>query len=147
MPHQQNLYDYYLSIVLKNREILKSFSTLKDIEEAMSYLDELRNSNYDFYQMKSKTTSFIKRLREDLTTNFIDIVRLNLTNNNNRISLDEMQENYLSASLWFEIETLAIKGIYELIKIKSGKPNANYEEIIGNLIQGNFRGYFPFAGF
>jgi len=88
--------------------------------------------------MKSKITSFIKWLREDLTTNFIDIARLSLINSNNKISLEQMRENDLSASLRFEIETLSIKGMYEIIKMKSDKQNANYEEIIGNLIKGNF---------
>lgn len=146
MANQQNLYGYYLDIVLKNREILKPFSTLKDIEEAMSYLNELRNPNYDFYQMKSKITSFIQRIREDLTTNSIDIARLSLTNSST-ISLEQMQKNDLSASLWFEIETLAIKGMYEIIKIKNKKANTNYEEITTDLIQGILWKYFPFIGF
>lgn len=145
MPNQQNPYDDYLDFVLKNREILKPFSTLKDIEEAMSYFNELRNQNYDFFQMKNKIIVFINRIREDSITNFIDIARLSLKNNNAKISLDKMQENDLSASTWFEIETLSIKGMYEIIK--NAKQNTNSEEIITDLIQGILWKYFSFIGF
>lgn len=95
--------------------------------------------------MKNKIISFIKRIREDSITNFIDIARLILKNNNAKISLEKMQENDLSASIWFEIETLAIKGMYEIIK--NAKQNTNYEEIITDLIQGILWKYFPFTGF
>ena len=147
MSNQQNPYADYLDIVLKSREILKPFSILKDIEEAMSYFNELKNPNYDFFQMKSKIITFIKGIREDPITNFIDIARLSLKNNNAKISLDKMQENDLSASIWFEIETLAIKGMYDIIKIKNAKQNINCEEIISDLIQGILWKYFSFIGF
>lgn len=145
MPNQQTPYADYLDFVFKNREILKPFSTLKDIEEAMSYLNELRNLNYDFFQMKSKITAFIKRIREDSITNFIDTVRHSSTNSS-KISLEKMQKNDLSANIWFEIETLSIKGMYEIIKIKNEKANTNYKEIITDLIQGILWKYFPFTG-
>ena len=87
--------------------------------------------------MKSKTIAFVNRIRKE----FIDIVRHSSTNGKT-ISLDEMQENDLSENILFEIETLAIKGKYEIIK--NVKRNANYEKIITDLIQGNFDWYFPF---
>lgn len=134
MQNQQNIFENYLDHILKSCDIPKVFLTLKEIKEGMDYLNEFNKSEIEFIQKKSEIINFIEKTSNDTTIRFIDEIRLSAACLAKTIPLAQLHKSDLYANLLFEIDSLIIKGMYELIKNRN--PNANDNEIITRLVQG-----------
>ena len=116
MQNQQNIFENYLDHILKSCHIPKVFATLKDIKEGRVYLNEFNKPENEFLQKKNEIINFIIKTRSDAIISLIDNMRLVAAQVTRTIPLNQLCKNNLYANLSFEVESLIIKGMYEVKK-------------------------------
>lgn len=132
MQNQQNFFENYIDHILKSCDIPQVFFSLKDIKDGMAYLNEFYKPEIEFLQKKNEIINFIIKIRSDVTIKLIDNMRLVATRLTRTIPFNQLCKDDLYANLSFEVESLIIKGMYEVLK----NTNPNDNETIARLVQG-----------